>query len=74
MFENLTKAVVGVVVSPVSIAADVVTCFGLATDRDEPYTVSSMRSVLKNLENAVNPDELSDDQIRRIIREVEKRK
>ena len=74
MFKSLTKAVVGVVVSPVSIAADVITMGGVLSDRDEPYTVSSMRAVLQNLENAVDPDELDDDQIRAIIREVERQR
>lgn len=74
ILKSVTKAALGVVFSPVSVAADVLTCGGLLTDRDEPYTVSSMRAVLSNLENAVDPDELTDDQIRQIIREVERQR
>ena len=73
ILESITKAALGVVFSPVSIAADVLTLGGTLTDRDEPYTVDAMRSVMRNLENAVNPDELTDEQIRAVIREVDKR-
>lgn len=74
MFGSIFKAVTGMVFSPVSVAADVITLGGALTDRDEPYTVSSMRNVLRNIEIAVDPDELTDEQIREIIREVERRR
>lgn len=74
IFKSVTKAALGVVFSPVSLAADVITCGGMLTDRDEPYTVTSMRNVLKNLDNAVDPDELTDEQVRQIIREVERQR
>ena len=51
MFENLLKAVVGAVVeTPVALVADVVTLGGALTDREEPYTVSSLSKVVDNLE------------------------
>ena len=73
IFKNLTKAALGAAFSPVSIAADMVTLGGVLSDRDEPYTVSSMRAVMRNIELAVNPDDLTDEQIEAIIRAVEKR-
>lgn len=74
IFKSTTKAILGVAFSPVSVAADLITMGGVLTDRDEPYTVSSMRAILKNLENAVDPDDLTDDQIKKIIYELERKK
>jgi hypothetical protein len=56
MFDSLLKAVVGVVVTPASLAADIVTLGGTLSDRDEPYTVEALKDILKNLENATKPD------------------
>jgi len=54
---DLTKAVVGVVIeTPIAIAADVVTMGGVITDKNEPYTVSALKDVMKNVENATRPD------------------
>lgn len=54
MFGELLKAVVGVViVTPVSIAADVVTMGGAMTDKDEPYTATALREVVKNVQQSV---------------------
>lgn len=54
---DLTKAVVGVVVeTPIAIVADVVTMGGALTDKDEPYTASALKGVMKNVENATEPD------------------
>ena len=54
---DLTKAVVGVVVeTPIAIAADVVTLGGVLTDKDEPYTVSAVKGVMENVENATKPE------------------
>ena len=56
IFADLTKAVVGVVIeTPIAIVADVVTMGGVLTDKDEPYTASTLKGVLQNLENAANP-------------------
>lgn len=73
ILKDVTKAALGIVFSPVSIAADICTMGGALTDRDEPYTVESMRSVMRNLQNAVDPDELTDEQVKEVIREVERR-
>ena len=54
---NLTKAVVGVVVeTPIAIAADVVTMGGALTEKDEPYTVTALKGVMQNVENATKTD------------------
>ena len=54
---DLTKAVVGVVIeTPIAIAADVVTMGGVITDKNEPYTVSALKDVMKNVENATRQD------------------
>ena len=73
ILKSITQAALGIIFSPVSIAADILTCGGIALDADEPYTVTSVRNILQNLENAVDPDELSDDQIREIICELKRR-
>ena len=52
MFGELLKAAVGVVVLPVSLAADVVTLGGALTDKEEPYTVSNIEEVFKNLQDS----------------------
>lgn len=53
MLESLVKATVGVVVeTPVAIVADVVTMGGALTDKDEPYTASAVKKVVKNVEDA----------------------
>ena len=49
---NLTKAVVGVVVTPVDMVADLVTLGGVTTGQDECYTAQRLDQVLKNLNKA----------------------
>jgi len=54
---DLAKATVGVVVqTPIAVAADMLTLGGSITDKDEPYTATALKSVMKNVENAVKPD------------------
>jgi hypothetical protein len=54
MFGELLKAVVGVaVVTPVSLVADVFTMGGAMTDKDEPYTATALREVVKNVQDSV---------------------
>ena len=53
ILEDLTKAVVGIVVeTPIAIVADVVTMGGALTDKDEPYTATAIKGVMKNVEHA----------------------
>ncbi len=57
MFGDLLKAVVGTVVeTPISVAADIVTLGGCTTNKDEPYTATTLKNVMKNIENATTPD------------------
>lgn len=57
MLVDLTKAAVGVAVkTPVAIVTDVVTMGGAMTDKDEPYTVSALKEVMHNIENATKPE------------------
>lgn len=54
MFESLLKAIVGaVIVTPVSVVADVVTVGGQLTDRDKTYTGEAVEKVIENLNKAV---------------------
>ena len=54
---DLTKAVVGVVVeTPIAIAADMLTLGGSITDKDEPYTATALKNVMRNVEHATDPD------------------
>jgi hypothetical protein len=52
ILNNLTKAVVGVVVTPVAVIADAVTLGGTLTDKDNTYTGEQLSNILKNLEKA----------------------
>ena len=55
MFEilgQLTKVAVGIVVeTPLAIAADVITLGGVMTDKDQPYTVTAVKKIIKNVES-----------------------
>lgn len=54
---DLAKATVGVVIeTPLAIAADVVTMGGALTDKDEPYTCTALKKIVKNVENATDPE------------------
>lgn len=53
MLEKLTKATVGLVVeTPIAVVADIATMGGALADKDEPYTVSSLKKVMKNVEES----------------------
>jgi hypothetical protein len=56
MFGDLFKATVGIITTPIDIAADVITLGGSLTDKPEPYTCKKAKQVMKNLENAIDPD------------------
>lgn len=56
MFGSLLKAAVCVVTAPVAVVADVVTLGGTMNDRKETYTESQLKALVKNVENAVDPD------------------
>lgn len=56
IFNDLAKAAVSVAKLPVSVAADVVTLGGSLTDREKPYTADNVSDLVRNLENATDPD------------------
>ena len=57
MLKSVTKAVVGAVVeTPVAVVADVVTLGGSLTDKDEPYTATSVGKVMDNLSDVTDSD------------------
>lgn len=52
MFDKLIKAAVNVVTLPVDVAADLITMGGAITDKEEPYTVSKVRKIKRQLDEA----------------------
>jgi hypothetical protein len=57
MFKNLTKAVLNVAVTPIAVAADIVTLGGAMTERDKPYTMERLEDAKKCLDKAIKPEE-----------------
>ena len=54
---DLAKATIGVVVeTPIAIAADVLTLGGAIVERDEPYTATTLKNVMANIEHATKQD------------------
>jgi hypothetical protein len=52
------RAAVGLVIeTPVSLVADVITMGGACVERSEPYTVSALRGVMRNVSDATKPEE-----------------
>lgn len=58
LVSSLTKATLGVATTPVALVADVVTMGGALTDKEQPYTADALADILKNLENATDPDKM----------------
>ena len=55
MLESLLKAVIGVVIeTPLAVATDIVTMGGALTDKNEPYTVTALKKVIDNIEDATD--------------------
>ncbi|RMG40791.1 MAG: hypothetical protein D6732_03010 [Methanobacteriota archaeon] len=50
LFRALTKTAIDVVTTPADIVADVITGFGMCTERDEPYTVSKLKRIYEDIE------------------------
>lgn len=56
--KSLTKATIGVVVeTPLAVAADFVTLGGAITEKDEPYTATAIKKVVKNVNDSTESDE-----------------
>ena len=54
---GLGKAVVGVVIeTPIALVADTLTLGGAITEKDEPYTATALKGVMKNIENVTKSD------------------
>lgn len=53
--ESLLRASVAAVRIPVAVVADTITIGGALTDRDESYTASAAKDLVKNLEDAARP-------------------
>lgn len=52
---NLAKATVGLVIeTPIALAKDVVTLGGAITEKNEPYTVTSLSKVVDNVSKATD--------------------
>ncbi len=49
---SIFKALLGVAVLPLDIAADIVTLGGVCTDKDKPYTAKRIEGVFKNIDKA----------------------
>jgi hypothetical protein len=56
LITSLAKAAVAVVEVPVAVAADVVTLGGALTEKDKPYTATAVEHLVKNVQDAANPD------------------
>lgn len=58
MFGNLVGglvgAAVGVVTSPLAVAADALTLGGALTDKDKPYTAEQIDEILENMKKALS--------------------
>lgn len=49
MFGKLIRAAYDTVTLPVAVAADLVTCGGALSDRDEPYTVEKAKRIVDDV-------------------------
>lgn len=57
MFKNLLKAAVGLVVeTPLAVVKDCVTMGGAVTGEDEPATLTALKKVVKNVNEATDPE------------------
>lgn len=56
MLKNLSKAALGVAVTPVDMVADVITLGGELSDKGESYTASRLRKAGKALDAALEPE------------------
>ena len=57
LLNHVTKAALGVVVSPIDMAADILTLGGTLSDREESYTGSRLKNVMQNLDKATDPQD-----------------
>ena len=55
ILNSVVKAAVAVVEVPVAVVADVVTLGGAVNDKDQPYTVTAVEHLVKNVQDAADP-------------------
>lgn len=55
VLEGVTKAVVGVVATPIDVAADLITLGGSLSDQEKPYTAQRVEKIMENLDKATKP-------------------
>lgn len=53
--ESMLRASVAAVRIPVAVVADTITMGGALSDREESYTASAARDLVRNLEDAARP-------------------
>lgn len=57
MLGSMLRAAVGLLVeTPIAVAADVLTLGGACIERDEPFTATALKRVMRNVEDATEPD------------------
>ncbi len=54
MFENLAKATLNVVVTPIALVADIATLGGTLTDKNESYTMEQLEKAKENFDKATS--------------------
>ena len=55
MFSELLKATVGLIVeTPIAVATDIITMGGAITEKNEPYTVTTLKKVVDNIEKSTD--------------------
>lgn len=52
MFKEIGRAVLGTVLLPIDILRDTVTMGGVLEDKNEPSTVTRLKKILENLDEA----------------------
>lgn len=57
ILEDITKAAVGIVKLPITVAADVLTLGGVVVDRNKSYTEEELETIARNLKNATKPND-----------------
>ncbi|RTL03909.1 hypothetical protein EKK58_11705 [Candidatus Dependentiae bacterium] len=52
ILNDIAKAAVGVVTSPIAVTRDVLSATGITEETSKSYTEQQLKDILKNLENA----------------------
>lgn len=55
ILKSVAKAATAVIDVPVSLAADVVTCGGMTTDKSETYTGEALGRLVQNVSDMADP-------------------